>query len=190
MLRGLHLSSRLCSCEHTELGLNLTVRRLLCVSNLSTVRRVKPLQIMTSLSSELRHPSPESLTYLSHLSPWKSTLQLTASPAALKHCARVSKQTSSPFPYPACFCFQSLYTQVLRSKAHNLSTSTTQSSINSLWCYAELKPLNAAITACLQSPPKASQSALTIFVIGSSLSLPRPLLFLCWEGDGRHLLAH
>lgn len=40
------------------------------------------------------------------------------------------------------------------------------------------------------APPGAFQTAIITFVIGSGFCTPRPILFLCWEVDGRHFLAH
>lgn len=40
------------------------------------------------------------------------------------------------------------------------------------------------------APPGAFQTAIITFVIGSGFCLPRPILFLCWEVDGRRFLAH
>lgn len=40
------------------------------------------------------------------------------------------------------------------------------------------------------APSGAFQTAILTFVIGSSFCTPRPILFLRWEVDGRHFLAH
>lgn len=143
----------------------------------------------TSSSSKIRHPPPGVSNLLGVSVSMKVKISARCYTCSFQtQCSSIKAKFFSVLF--SCFCFQSLYTRVFQNKARYLNISTTQSLINSLWCYAKLKPFNVTITACIQSPPRASQTAIIIFVIGSSFCLPRPLLFLCWEGDGRHLLAH
>ncbi len=127
----------------------------------------------TSSSSKIRHPPPE----VSNLLGISVSIKVNIS----AHCYTCSFQTQRSsikakfFSFLfSCFCFQSLYTRVFQNKADYLNISKTQSLINSLWCYAKLKPFNVTITAWIQSPPRASQTAIIIFVIGRSFCVPHP----------------
>lgn len=141
----------------------------------------------TSSSSKMRHPAPEASALLVLSVRMKvDTSALPVWNAALEY------QSETLFHSPA-FVSEAFYTRAFQNKARCLNISPTQSSVNSLRCYAKLKPFSVTVTARLHSPPTAPHTAI-IFVIGSSSRLPRPpsllVLSLCWEGDGRHLLAH
>lgn len=49
--------------------------------------------------------------------------------------------------------------------------------------------LNITISACLRRPSWHLSDAIITLVTGSGPGLPRLLLFLCWEFDGRRFLA-
>lgn len=139
-----------------------------------------------SLCSKIRQPPPEVSTYSFY--QCKSTFQLAPMAAGLKTLTLEYQTKVISFFILLLLFPEPFYSSVSEQSCLNISTS--QSLINSLWCYAKLKRFSVTITASLQSPPTASRTAIIIFVIGSSFCLPCSLLFLCWEGDRRHLLAH
>lgn len=135
----------------------------------------------TSSSSKMRHPAPEASALLVLSVRMKvDTSALPVWNAALEY------QSETLFHSPA-FVSEAFYTRAFQNKARCLNISPTQSSVNSLRCYAKLKPFSVTVTARLHSPPNSSSHG---YYICDRKQLPPPPPSLCWEGDGRHLLAH
>lgn len=119
----------------------------------------------TSSSSKMRHPAPEASALLVLSVRMKvDTSALPVWNAALEY------QSETLFHSPA-FVSEAFYTRAFQNKARCLNISPTQSSVNSLRCYAKLKPFSVTVTARLHSPPNSSSHG---YYICDRKQLPPP----------------